>query len=377
MPFPHSATVDRAGLLAAADAAGLVGAGGSGRPFGSSGALSARVYRRLIVNAAQSEPLFAKDWAALAHFPDCVLDGARLLVEALGLPHASIAVRDEFLPSLPGLAARAQKQGVTLVRLPDRYPLGYEKLLKREVLGPAADGEAGETTLVLNAETLRNLSWAVRRSWPLCSKLITVAGAVRQPITLSVPLGMSFADCLALAGGAASGYAVWRNGALSGRRVDPEAAWVDAATIGYLVLPAGHELLAGDSAAGGTVSPLAARRAAFLKDTAAGRPQPMSAACALFGLTAFHRPRPGYLAVRRSDALPARVRLVPVPGSGGFEPCVSAGAMVKRGDCVAVQAAKADRGSLRTHASVDGVVEAAGPDGIVIVRRSSSGAGHA
>ena len=357
------------GLLDAVAAAGVVGAGGSGRSISQS--LAGRCYRRLIVNAAQSEPLFAKDWAALAHFPDCVLDGARLLVEALGLTHASIAVRDEFLPALPGLAARAQRQGVTLVRLPDRYPLGYEKLLKREVLGPAADGEAGDTTLVLNAETVRNLSWAVRRAWPLCSKLITVAGAVRQPVTLSVPLGISFADCLTLAGGAPGAYAVWRNGALSGQRVNADTAWVDAATLGYLVLPAGHELLAEVVAGDAAAVRMAERRAAFLNDTADGRPQPMSAACALFGLTPFHRPRPIYKAVRRDDALPARVRLVPVPGSGGFEPCVAAGTVVKRGDCVAIQPAN---GSLRTHASVDGLIEACGPDGLSIVRQAPSGA---
>ena len=373
MRTPAPVPVDRTSLLAAAEAAGVVGAGGSGRPINAVGA-GGRVYRRLIVNAAQSEPLFAKDWAALAHFPDCVLDGARLLIEALGLSQASIAVRDEFLPFLPGLAARAQKQGVTLVRLPDRYPLGYDKLLKREVLGPAADGEAGETTLVLNAETVRNLSWAARREWPLCSKLISVAGAVRQPVTLSVPLGTSFADCLALAGGAVPGYAVWRNGALSGKRVEAETAWVDAATLGYLVLPAGHELLTENGAGGDAAARLAARREAFLSDTAAGRPQPMSAACALFGLTSFHRPRPSFLAVRRDDALPASVRLVPVPGSGGFEPCVAAGVAVKRGDCVAIQPTN---GGLRTHASVDGVVEACGPDGITIVRQRQTGVSDA
>ena len=95
-------------LLTAAAAAGIVGAGGGGRPVGAG--LTARPYRRLIVNAAQSEPLFAKDWAALAHFPDCVFDGARLVVEALGLAQAGIAVREEFLPHLPGLAARARAQ---------------------------------------------------------------------------------------------------------------------------------------------------------------------------------------------------------------------------------------------------------------------------
>ena len=146
---------------------------------------------------------------------------------------------------------------------------------------------------------------------------------------------------------------------------------MDAATLGYLVLPVGHELLAEGVTGDAVAARMAARRAAFLSDTADGRPQPMSAACALFGLTPFHRPRPAYRAVRRDEARPSRVRLVPVPGSGGFEPCVAVGAVVKRGDCVAIQPAN---GGLRTHASVDGLIEACGPDGISIVRQAPSGA---
>ena len=358
---------NRQAVFDAALAAGIVGAGGGGRPVATG--LSARVYRRLIVNAAQSEPLFAKDWAALAHFPDCVLDGVRLLVDALGLVQACIAVRDEFIPHLPGLAARAQQRGVTLVRLPDRYPLGYAPLLKREVLGVASTGEAGAETLVLNAETARNLSWAVRHQRSVCTKLLTIAGAVRRPLTLSVPLGTPFADCLALAGGAPEGYALWRDGALSGQRVDPATCWVDAANFGYLVVPPGHSLLAAD-AHDAKAQRLAARRAAFLHDTAGGRMQPMSAACALFDLSAFHRPRPEYLAVRTRDVCPARVRIVPVPGLGALEPCVSVGATVTRGQLVALQP---ENGGLRLHASVDGVVDASAPEGVSIVRPCGQG----
>ena len=356
-------------LLTAAAAAGIVGAGGGGRPVGAG--LTARPYRRLIVNAAQSEPLFAKDWAALAHFPDCVFDGARLVVEALGLAQAGIAVREEFLPHLPGLAARARAQGLAVMRLPDRYPLGYAPLLKREVLGVAGEGEAGAETLVLNAETVRNLSWAVRHQRALCTKLLSVAGAVRRPLTLSVPLGTPFADCLALAGGAPEGYALWRDGALSGQRVDPDACWVDAATFGYLVLPPDHPLLALE-AQDAAVQRLASRRAEFLRATAAGRTQPMSAACALFGLTAYHRPRPEYQPLRAADARPERLRLVPVPGHGPLEPCVDVGAAVRRGQLVALQPGNA---GLRLHASVDGVVETSTSDGVAIVRSVSCGQG--
>ena len=148
-------------LADCARAHGVVGAGGGG--YSLADKLLARPYQTLIINAAQSEPLICKDWAALAQYGQCVLDGAKLLTDAFGLKKCFIAVREEFAPQLPDLPAAARKVGVIVARLPDIYPLGYEKVLVREVLGIAPDSPAAQTVLVVNAETLRNLAWAVLR----------------------------------------------------------------------------------------------------------------------------------------------------------------------------------------------------------------------
>lgn len=61
-------------LADCARAHGVVGAGGGG--YSLADKLLARPYQTLIINAAQSEPLICKDWAALAQYGQCVLDGA-------------------------------------------------------------------------------------------------------------------------------------------------------------------------------------------------------------------------------------------------------------------------------------------------------------
>lgn len=359
-----SNTCDR--LAARVASAGVVGAGGGAFPAANK--LTARRYRRLIVNAAQSEPLLAKDWAALHSAPDCILGGAARLAEALDLGRAVLAVRDEFLACLPGLAARAHHFGVSVARLPDLYPLGYEKWLVREVLGVPVGDPRAESTLVLNAETVRNIDWAVRLDRPLCTKLLTVAGCVRRPISLSVPIGTPFADCLALAGGQTNTHVVvTRNGVLGGGTVDPAASWVDAATIGYVLLPADHSAAPARAAEDARLSK---RRQEFLAATVAARPQAMSAAYALFDLTSFHRPRPEFLPVRSTDSTPSRVRLVPLGGKGGLDPCVTAGERVRRGQLVAVQPGA---GGLRLHASMDGRIEEATSEGIAIAREARRG----
>jgi len=349
-------------LADCARAAGVVGAGGGGFPLADK--ILARPYRTLIINAAQSEPLICKDWAALAHYGDCVLAGAQLLSEALGLTKTILATRDEFSAALPDLATAARKYKITVARLPDIYPLGYEKVLKRELLAIPMDSAGADEVLVINAETLRNLSWAVNQGRPVTTKLITIAGAVARPLSLEVPIGTSFADCLAHAGGAAcADYALFHNGVLSGHAVDPAQSSVGAMTLGYVLLPADHSAVQAAANAGdASAQRLAQRRAAFFETTLAGRTQPMSAAYALFDLTSYRRAR---LAFHRlsADELPAGVRIS--AGATGFTPCVASGDTVARGQAIARHA-----NGVMQHASIDGVVEAADTSAINILRRT-------
>lgn len=362
----NNADAKRDALAACTRAAGVVGAGGAGYAFADK--LLARPYRTLIINAAQSEPLFAKDSAVLAHYAECVLGGADALRAALNLAKVFLAVREEFVSALPDLTSCARRHQVALSRLPDNYPLGYEKILKRELLGVAFDSPAAGETLVVNAETLRNVSWAVNLDRPLTTKVITIAGAVARPISLEVPIGTPFADCLAHAGGASlTHYVAFENGVLGGQAIAPDAAWVSATTLGYVLLPPTH------SAAGQTTDvSLKQRRAAFFTSTLAGRTQPMSAAYALFDLAPYRRQRPEFHALKAAEELPTRVRIAPCSGVAQFSPCVAVGQQVERGTPIANNGAlDPTSAGITRHASIAGVVEAADANAIII-RRSDS-----
>ena len=354
-----SANAKQQALADCVRAAGVVGAGGGG--FSLADKLLARPYRTLIVNAAQSEPLICKDWAALAHYGDCVLAGAQLLRETLGLAKVFVATRDEFAAALPDLPALARQHQVALARLPDLYPLGYEKILKREVLAIPIDGAGADDVLVINAETLRNLSWAALRQRSLTTKLITLAGAVACPTSLEVPIGTSFADCLAHAGGAGCAhYALFRNGVLAGKAVDPAQSWVDATTLGYVLLPLGHSAAQAPAADDAAAQRLAQRRAAFFATTLAGRTQTMSAAYALFDLTPYRRARPLFHRLS-ADEQPAQLRIT--ADGQSIQPIVAAGDAVQRGQAIATRVS-----GVALHASVGGIVESADSKAIVINR---------
>lgn len=366
-----SAAFDTRAVQSLADCArahGVVGAGGGG--YALADKLLARPYQTLIINAAQSEPLICKDWAALAQYGQCVLDGAKLLIDAFGLKKSFLAVREEFASQLPDVQAAARKAGVVVARLPDIYPIGYEKVLTREVLGLAPDNAAAQSVLVVNAETLRNLAWAVLKQRPVTNKLITVAGVVAKPITLSVPVGTPFAECLALAGGATcSQYTVFHNGVLAGESVDPAQSWVSATTLGYVVLPATHSAVLSAQSSDVMSQRLAERRAAFSANALAGRTQAMSAAYALYDLTPYRRARSVFQGVAANEVRSEVLRIVPVGRARSFQPCVAAGDRVQRGQVIAIQT----EGNIARHASVDGVVESAAADGVSVRRQKTDG----
>jgi Na+-translocating ferredoxin:NAD+ oxidoreductase RnfC subunit len=347
-------------LADGARASGVVGAGGGG--FSLADKLLARPYRTLIINAAQSEPLICKDWAALAHYGNCVLNGAQLLIEAMNLSKAFLATREEFCAALPDLPAAARKFRITVARLPDIYPLGYEKILKRELLAiPMNDGRPDDV-LVINAETLRNLYWAVSLKRPVTTKLITVGGAVNHPISLQVPIGTSFGDCLAQAGGAScANYAAFHNGVMSGQAIDPANAWVSATTQGYVLLPPTHSAVHCAPAGDAMGARLAERRAAFFEMTLAGRTQAMSAAYALFDLTSYRRSRLAFHELSAADELPERVR---ISGGQALSPGVAVGEQVRRGQAIATR----QLSGVALHASVHGFIEAIDGNGIGIRR---------
>jgi Na+-translocating ferredoxin:NAD+ oxidoreductase RnfC subunit len=94
--------------------------------------------------------------------------------------------------------------------------------------------------VVSNVETLIN----VARNRPVTHKYLTVAGAVADPVTLHVPVGMAIGEVIAAAGGAtASPFEVLVGGAMMARLASGLEEPVTKTTGGLLVLPREHALI--------------------------------------------------------------------------------------------------------------------------------------
>ncbi|MBC7324825.1 MAG: 4Fe-4S dicluster domain-containing protein [Moorella sp. (in: Bacteria)] len=128
--------------------------------------------------------------------------------------------------------------------LEDIYPAGDEHLLVYNVSGkviPPGGLPIHSGAVVLNVETLYNIARALNGQ-PVTHKFLTITGAVRQPVTVKVPLGVSAGDLLALAGGTTvEDYLLIQGGPCMGKPVTPGIP-VTKTTKGIIVLPSEHPL---------------------------------------------------------------------------------------------------------------------------------------
>src|ERR1035437_605640 len=218
---------------------GIVGAGGGGFPAAVK--FKARV-SLLIVNAAECEPLLHKDKELLLHSSAPFLRGLRMAMEMVGAPEGVIGIKEKYQEIIEALESQAP-QGVRVVPLPDVYPAGDEFILVHLVTGrviPPGGLPKDVDAVVSNVETLVNIGL----DKPVTHKYLTVAGAVENPVTLRVPVGISISEAIEAAGGpTVEDFGVLLGGVMMARPAVSLEDPVTKTTGGIVVLPASHSLI--------------------------------------------------------------------------------------------------------------------------------------
>lgn len=221
------------------DDLGIVGAGGGGFPT----AVKLRAGVSLVIaNAAECEPLLHKDKELLLHFPDLFLHGLRMVMDAVGAREGVIGIKEKYHEIIADLERQACAP-VRVVPLPDVYPAGDEFVLVHLVTGrviPPGGLPKDVDAVVCNVETLINIA----RDQPVTHKYLTIAGAVRSPVTVRVPIGLSIGEALEAAGGPTlQTFGVLLGGVMMARPAADLSMPVTKTTGGIIVLPAEHPLI--------------------------------------------------------------------------------------------------------------------------------------
>lgn len=218
---------------------GVVGAGGAGFP----------TYAKLknevdtfIVNAAECEPLLHKDKELLRHRAGAVLEGTDRIRAQLKAGEAVIGIKRKYEDIIEQLTPLLPPT-IRVHPLDDYYPVGDEVQLIYEITGrvvPRGGLPMMAGAMVMNVETILNA--ALDR--PVTTKFMTVAGAVANPVTVEIPIGMSLREALEACGGATvHPFAALVGGAMMGKLAEDLDQPVTKTTGGLIILPEDHPLI--------------------------------------------------------------------------------------------------------------------------------------
>lgn len=218
--------------------AGIVGAGGAGFPTHVK--LSAKA-DTVVINAAECEPLLHKDKELILNFPKRIIDGLALGMKLTGAAKGVIGIKRKYEKVIAAIE-KELKPNMSVAPLDDMYPAGDEFMLVYQALGriiPPGGIPIAVGAVVMNVETACNVAQAAKT--PVVDKYVSIAGAVKNPCSVCVPIGTPLACCLELAGGALiDDPAFILGGAMMGSLIPNLDGPVTKTTGGLIVLPKDH-----------------------------------------------------------------------------------------------------------------------------------------
>lgn len=192
--------------------AGIVGLGGAAFPTHVKlSPPKEKPVDTVIINGCECEPYLTCDHRNLLEQADRLIDGANLLLAAVGASRAIVAVEANKPDAIELLRRKIGSGRIEVVSLPTVYPQGAEKQLIKAVLGrviPSGKLPMDVGALVQNVGTAIAVSEAVRDGIPLIARTLTVSGkGVARPGNLKVRIGTPLSFVVDQCGGLAESTA--------------------------------------------------------------------------------------------------------------------------------------------------------------------------
>jgi Na+-translocating ferredoxin:NAD+ oxidoreductase RnfC subunit len=200
----------------------------------------------VIANGAECEPLLHKDAVVMENHPAELVRGMELAMDAVGARTGVIAVKAKNKHALERVESACVGTKVRVHRLGDYYPAGDEYDLVYGVTGrliPPGGIPLHVGAVVCNVETLVNVAFAADGE-AVTHKTLTLAGAVGRPSSLTVPVGTTYREAIAAAGGLTTDDPVMCIGGLmmgeTTRNLDLP---ITKTTTGAVILPRMHHVM--------------------------------------------------------------------------------------------------------------------------------------
>ncbi len=225
--------------------AGIIGAGGAGFPTHIKVNGKADI---VLANGAECEPLLRVDRLMMQTYPEKILRGLKAVMQSTGAKEGVICTKKKYKDAIAALEKEVNKeQNIRLFTMDNFYPAGDEQQMVYEVTGkvvPTGGIPLDVGAVVNNVSTLINIADALEGT-PVTDKYVTVAGEIKRPITIKVPIGTPLVALIAAAGGPESmdGYTLIIGGPATGKLCSDWNEPVTKTTGGLLILKSDHPLI--------------------------------------------------------------------------------------------------------------------------------------
>ena len=223
--------------------AGIVGAGGAGFPTHIK--LKTQVPDGFVIaNCVECEPALHHNIEVLEKNPQSVIKGLRYAMSATSAPKGYIAVKAKNKKAIETLKkALLGTSDIEVKELRDIYPMGEERAMIHEILGIWLNPDQlpfEAKCVVLNGETLVNLTNAIEEGKPVIDKDVTIVGKLKggneSHVFLQVPVGTSVKHLIENAGGIDGEYGeIIIGGPYTGKSEDIDSAVVTKTSGGAIV----------------------------------------------------------------------------------------------------------------------------------------------
>lgn len=223
---------------------GVAGAGGAGFPT------YAKLDKRantILLNCAECEPLLKVHRQLLQKYTYEIMSTLDMIARSVEANQVIIAVKEGYSKTVEAVRSYLDLYtNIELKLLPEIYPMGDEVALIYEAMNivvapgsiPIESGIA-----VFNVETILNIYKAVMKQEAVYTKYLSVVGAVKMPMTVKVPIGMTVEEVVGLAGGpSASDPSYIMGGPMTGFIVNPYST-ITKTSNAIIVLPKEHNLI--------------------------------------------------------------------------------------------------------------------------------------
>ena len=219
---------------------GIVGAGGAGFPTYAK--LSDKA-ETVVLNCAECEPLLKLHRQVLERYAAEILGALSEIVKAVGAKNGIVAVKEHYRDALEAVQYEiGEYPSLSVCKLKSVYPSGDELILIKDVTGKTV--KPGQLpisvgVIVCNVETVYNVYKALNGE-PVTEKFVTVAGEVKNPMTLRVPVGTEVNELIKMAGGVTTEEPTYIFGGLMMGKVGNKRDPVTKTTNAVIVLPSDH-----------------------------------------------------------------------------------------------------------------------------------------